>query len=288
MNIETANRLFQYRKKHNFSQEELAEKVGVSRQAISKWERAEASPDTDNLIILAKIYGVTLDEILQGESEPQVKETAEKTADRVVENIGTGEADADTSYVKKDRVSFKNGIHVHKKDGDKVDLSFKDGIHVDTKDGSKVHIDRHGIHVKENEKTRVYTDENGNVMIDEEIDRCHKHNKKNIAQMFPMWLVALIAFFLWGFSDVAYGFALSWICFLVIPLYHSLVSAIVKRNPTHFAYPILCVAAYMIMGFFGFGIYNGWAVGWIVFVTIPFYYFIADMINHSKKTNIDD
>ena len=79
MNIETANRLFQYRKKHNLSQEELAEKIGVSRQAISKWERAEASPDTDNLIILAKIYGVTLDELLQGESEPQVKENNEET-----------------------------------------------------------------------------------------------------------------------------------------------------------------------------------------------------------------
>ena len=43
MNIETANRLLQYRKENNLSQEELAEKIGVSRQAVSKWERAEAS-----------------------------------------------------------------------------------------------------------------------------------------------------------------------------------------------------------------------------------------------------
>ena len=42
MNIETANRLLQYRKQHNLSQEELAEKIGVSRQAVSKWERSEA------------------------------------------------------------------------------------------------------------------------------------------------------------------------------------------------------------------------------------------------------
>ena len=68
MNIETANRLLQYRKKHNLSQEELAAKIGVSRQAISKWERAEASPDTDNLILLAEIYGVSLDELLKGEN----------------------------------------------------------------------------------------------------------------------------------------------------------------------------------------------------------------------------
>lgn len=290
MNIETANRLFQYRKKHNLSQEELAEKIGVSRQAISKWERAEASPDTDNLIILAKIYGVTLDELLQGESEPQVKENNEETFDESEESIGAGEPDPDTNYVAKDKVSFKNGIHVHEKDGDQVDISFKDGIHVDAKDGTKVHIDRHGIHVKENEKTRVYTDEKGNVMVDEEMEQHHKHHKKTIAHMFPMWLVSIIAFFLWGFSGLAYGFALSWICFLAIPIYHSLVDAIVKRNPTHFAYPVLCVAAYMVMGFFGLGIYNGWAVGWLVFITIPFYYFVANMINHfsDKKSNTED
>ena len=69
MTIEIANRLYELRKKHNLSQEELAEKLSVSRQAVSKWERCEASPDTDNLIALAKIYGLTLDELIYGEKE---------------------------------------------------------------------------------------------------------------------------------------------------------------------------------------------------------------------------
>ena len=64
MNIEIANRLLEYRKKSGLSQEELAEKLDISRQSVSKWERAEASPDTDNLIELAKIYGVTMDDLL--------------------------------------------------------------------------------------------------------------------------------------------------------------------------------------------------------------------------------
>ena len=69
MNIEIANRLVQLRKKNGLSQEELADKLGLSRQAVSKWERAEASPDTDNLICLAKLYGVSLDELLSTEQK---------------------------------------------------------------------------------------------------------------------------------------------------------------------------------------------------------------------------
>ncbi|HCC02428.1 MAG TPA: hypothetical protein DEP60_06970, partial [Ruminococcaceae bacterium] len=65
MNIEIANRLVQMRKKNHLSQEELAEKLGISRQAVSKWERAESSPDTDNLILLARLYHVSLDELLK-------------------------------------------------------------------------------------------------------------------------------------------------------------------------------------------------------------------------------
>ena len=58
------DKLSKLRKNNNMSQEQLADKLGVSRQAVSKWERAEASPDTDNLICLAKIYGISLDELL--------------------------------------------------------------------------------------------------------------------------------------------------------------------------------------------------------------------------------
>ena len=81
MNIETANRLLQYRKQAGLSQEELAEKIGVSRQAVSKWERSEASPDTDNLVMLAEIYGVSLDEMLglkPSAEEPEEEVSAEE------------------------------------------------------------------------------------------------------------------------------------------------------------------------------------------------------------------
>ena len=82
MNIKTAERLMELRKKNGFSQEDLANELGVSRQAISKWERCESSPDTDNLILLAKLYNMTLDELLNGdEAYELVKELKESDKD---------------------------------------------------------------------------------------------------------------------------------------------------------------------------------------------------------------
>lgn len=69
MNIEIANRLAALRKEKGLSQEDLAEKLGISRQAVSKWERAESSPDTDNLIALAKLYNISLDSLLESSPE---------------------------------------------------------------------------------------------------------------------------------------------------------------------------------------------------------------------------
>lgn len=86
MNIEIANRLVELRKKTGLSQEELAEKLGISRQSVSKWERAEASPDTDNLILLSKIYGVSMDDLLNTEQpvEEIVRDNKEAAAEQEV------------------------------------------------------------------------------------------------------------------------------------------------------------------------------------------------------------
>lgn len=71
MNVEIAQRLAELRRAKGYSQEALARELGLSRQAISKWERAESSPDTDNLIALARLYGMSLDELLRVGSEAE-------------------------------------------------------------------------------------------------------------------------------------------------------------------------------------------------------------------------
>ena len=57
-------KLFEIRKKRKMSQESLAEKIGVSRQAIQKWEAGTSRPDSENLLSLARVLGVTTDTLL--------------------------------------------------------------------------------------------------------------------------------------------------------------------------------------------------------------------------------
>lgn len=64
MEIKLADTLVSLRKKNGLSQEQLAEKLNISRQAISKWERAESSPDTENLIKLASLYNISLNDLV--------------------------------------------------------------------------------------------------------------------------------------------------------------------------------------------------------------------------------
>lgn len=64
--MELCERLRQLRQSAKYSQEQLAEMLQVSRQAISKWESGQATPEIFNIIKLAKIYGVSTDAILLG------------------------------------------------------------------------------------------------------------------------------------------------------------------------------------------------------------------------------
>ena len=68
----------QVRSEKGFSQEVMAEKVGVSRQTLSNWETGKSYPDITNVIALSDAYGVTLDSLLKGDSE-MIKHLEEST-----------------------------------------------------------------------------------------------------------------------------------------------------------------------------------------------------------------
>jgi len=54
------------RESKGFSQEDVAKKIGITRQAVYKWEHDKSCPDIDNLILLSEMYNVTLDELIKG------------------------------------------------------------------------------------------------------------------------------------------------------------------------------------------------------------------------------
>ena len=64
-----ANKIMMLRKKNGWSQEELAEKVGVSRQSVSKWESMQSIPDLDKILLLAQVFAVSTDYLLKEELE---------------------------------------------------------------------------------------------------------------------------------------------------------------------------------------------------------------------------
>ena len=197
MDMEIANRLQQLRAEKGYSQEELAEKLEISRQAVSKWERGESSPDTDNLIRLAKLYNMSLDELLN------------------VKNCDNQDKQSDEAQPESDahvNISFRRGKA--KKYG--VLNSVLDGIFV---------------------------------------------------------LTVTILFLVFG---CVFGrWYDTWIMFLLIPVFHSILEMIEKRRITEFCYPVFVTALYLFLGMD----YALWHPMWILFITIPVFYVIFDPID---------
>lgn len=74
-----ADKILALRKNNGWSQEELAEKMNVSRQSVSKWESAAAIPDINRILELAKIFGVTTDYLLKDDLEAMVYSETDET-----------------------------------------------------------------------------------------------------------------------------------------------------------------------------------------------------------------
>ena len=82
------NHLFRARKNCGLSQEEVAEKLGVSRQTISKWETDETLPDIRQSKRMAALYKLSLDELIDFDLEVQeIQEAIERTSDKTADKI---------------------------------------------------------------------------------------------------------------------------------------------------------------------------------------------------------
>ena len=93
--MELQEKLSTLRKQHKITQMELADKLGVSRQAVSKWEQGTAFPSTENLIQLGKLYGVSI-EVL---TTPEL--TLDGVAQQKTNDTPPAEAKPNTSGTKR-------------------------------------------------------------------------------------------------------------------------------------------------------------------------------------------
>ena len=67
-------RLFELRKAKNLTQDDVAEKLNVTRQTVSKWETNQSTPDFDKILPLCELYEITTDELLKGEKQEKLEE----------------------------------------------------------------------------------------------------------------------------------------------------------------------------------------------------------------------
>ena len=75
--MEIGNKILELRKKHNYSQEKLAELLNVSRQTISKWELGDTSPDITQAKKISKIFNISLDELVDNDLKYSILEKAD-------------------------------------------------------------------------------------------------------------------------------------------------------------------------------------------------------------------
>ncbi len=81
--MELSSQIKKYRAEKNLSQEELAEKVYVSRQTISNWENEKSYPDIHSLVLLSTVFEVSLDQLIKGDIEEMRKEIKEDEIKRL-------------------------------------------------------------------------------------------------------------------------------------------------------------------------------------------------------------
>jgi transcriptional regulator with XRE-family HTH domain len=264
MTIEIADRLVKLRKKYGYSQEELADKLGLSRQAVSKWERAEASPDTDNLICLAKLYGVSLDELL----------ATDEDIDTIVKEQVKEEKKENESESDKEE-------NAEKKSGDRVVFD-DDGIHINDKNGKRVIINDDGV--------KCY-DANGNV-----VKHVDKHNHDKVMAVIgavegALFLIAVAGFLLLGLLGGFWSSA--WIVFFLPDIICSIARAIRKKDANQYNMTFTACFAFFFVCMFMHdvaGIPQLWNPMWVVFLAIPIYHAIIGSIHTAlgKKDDDDD
>lgn len=106
MNI--GEKLFELRKNKNLSQEEVAEKLNVTRQTVSKWETNQSTPDFDKIIPLCELFEISTDELLRGKkSESRAEENDTNTLEKQEDNTELKDDTKTEENIKSENIMTK-------------------------------------------------------------------------------------------------------------------------------------------------------------------------------------
>lgn len=108
-----ADKIIENRKRNGWSQEELAGKLGVSRQSVSKWESAQAMPDLKKILQLSEVFGVTTDYLMKDEIEAIPSDaavTVDNGLEETVRQVSMEEANAFLAYNEKSSRRISAGV----------------------------------------------------------------------------------------------------------------------------------------------------------------------------------
>ena len=108
-----ADKIIENRKKNGWSQEELADRLGVSRQSVSKWEGAQAVPDMKKIIQMSEVFGVSTDYLLRDDIEtPSAPEVTpvDNGLEETVRTVSMEEASAFLEHNEKAAVTVSTGV----------------------------------------------------------------------------------------------------------------------------------------------------------------------------------
>ncbi len=264
MTIELANRLVEFRKKFGYSQEELGNQLNVSRQSISNWESGEVTPSIDYLKELAKIYGVSLDDLVN----------CDKSVDEVLNKDKTKDTKSNDNkgFTVNDGKSYVNisndGIHILDEDGSSVDID-NSGIKVNDKSDSKSNSFDYdcGVNIDNNLKAHVK-------YVSKKKKREKLANKVNSIVTGVIALLVFAAYLTLGFL-VNGAWGVYWTLFILIPVPGLLLTAIIKRKFCQVPIPLMVTFTYLFMGM-KFSMWHPW---WLLFLIIPVYYSVFGPID---------
>ena len=284
MDLFTAKKLTALRKYHSLSQEALAEKAGVSRQAVSKWERGEASPDTDNLLTLSRIYSVSIDDLLGDISAEELIAVLEnkKETQNPTEAPKTVDTQGPATEVINEAPQPATGVYTEIPAASPTETAPSEAV---TEPGAIP-----GIPVQPTAVTtpsdifapEKKSSEKGKKGKKEKPAPLYPGAAKNMLK-FPYIIVAAIVYIIIGYTAKIWH--PTWLIFLTIPAYYLTVPAlfaptkkkILMRLPAYY---------YIIMLYIFLGIlFSLWAKTWILFLFIPVYYWVISILkfDDSKK-----